>query len=73
MQVRVTTLLLVALSSRKSTCWRYETVCCANLCRVGPCDVTKKEDLERVVQEIQKKEKYINLLGISSSFPVSLR
>ncbi|KAI9801311.1 MAG: hypothetical protein M1833_002881 [Piccolia ochrophora] len=28
----------------------------------GPCDVTKKEDLERVVAEISKKEKYVNLL-----------
>jgi len=29
---------------------------------IGPCDVTKKEDLERIVAEISKKEKYINLL-----------
>jgi len=28
----------------------------------GPCDVTKKEDLEKLVAEISKKEKYINLL-----------
>ncbi|KAI9879553.1 MAG: hypothetical protein M1830_008180 [Pleopsidium flavum] len=28
----------------------------------GPCDVTKKDDLEKLVQEISKKEKYINLL-----------
>ncbi|KAL3424349.1 hypothetical protein PVAG01_03630 [Phlyctema vagabunda] len=33
---------------------------------VGPCDVTKKEDLERVVAEISKKEKYINLLVTSA-------
>jgi NAD(P)-dependent dehydrogenase (short-subunit alcohol dehydrogenase family) len=29
---------------------------------VGPCDVTKKEDLQKLVEDIQKKEKYINLL-----------
>jgi hypothetical protein len=30
--------------------------------RVGPCDVTKKEDLEKFVSEIGKKEKHIHLL-----------
>ncbi len=29
---------------------------------IGPCDVTKKEDLEKIVSEIQKKEKCIHLL-----------
>jgi len=29
---------------------------------VGPCDVTKKKDLENLVAQISKKEKYINLL-----------
>ncbi|KAI0160401.1 NAD(P)-binding protein [Xylariaceae sp. FL1272] len=29
---------------------------------IGPCDVTKKEDLERLVAEIQKKEDCIHLL-----------
>jgi len=29
---------------------------------IGPCDVTKKEDLENIVAQISKKEKYINLL-----------
>lgn len=29
---------------------------------IGPCDVTKKEDLEKIVAEISQKEKYINLL-----------
>ncbi|CAM1502939.1 Fc.00g077150.m01.CDS01 [Cosmosporella sp. VM-42] len=29
---------------------------------LGPCDVRKKEDLERVVKELQEKEKYVNLL-----------
>jgi NAD(P)-dependent dehydrogenase (short-subunit alcohol dehydrogenase family) len=29
---------------------------------VGPCDVTKKEDLENLVGQINKKERYINLL-----------
>ncbi|PBP16200.1 putative Vacuolar fusion protein CCZ1 [Diplocarpon rosae] len=33
---------------------------------VGPCDVTKKEDLENLVAEISKKEKYINLLICSA-------
>ncbi|KAK5009686.1 hypothetical protein LTR39_004882, partial [Cryomyces antarcticus] len=27
-----------------------------------PCDVTKKDDLERIVKELERKEKYINLL-----------
>ncbi|KAK6085813.1 hypothetical protein SCUP234_02720 [Seiridium cupressi] len=29
---------------------------------IGPCDVTKKEDLEKLVAELSEKEKYINLL-----------
>lgn len=29
---------------------------------LGPCDVRKKEDLAKVVEELRKKEKYINLL-----------
>nr|POF10127.1 rhamnolipids biosynthesis 3-oxoacyl-[acyl-carrier-protein] reductase [Quercus suber] len=29
---------------------------------IGPCDVTKKEDLEKLVQDIEQKEKYIHLL-----------
>jgi NAD(P)-dependent dehydrogenase (short-subunit alcohol dehydrogenase family) len=29
---------------------------------LGPCDVTKKEDLEKIVQELEGKEQYINLL-----------
>lgn len=29
---------------------------------IGPCDVTSKEDLEKLVADIGKKEKYINLL-----------
>lgn len=29
---------------------------------VGPCDVTKKEELENLVATISNKEKYINLL-----------
>lgn len=32
--------------------------------RIGPCDVTSKEDLENLVQEITKKEKHLNLLSI---------
>ncbi|KAI9829754.1 MAG: hypothetical protein M1819_005991 [Sarea resinae] len=29
---------------------------------IGPCDVTKKDDLEKIYQEIASKEKHINLL-----------
>ena len=29
---------------------------------VGPCDVTKKDDLERLVSQISEKEKHIDLL-----------
>lgn len=29
---------------------------------IGPCDVTKKDDLERLVSDLSKQEKYINLL-----------
>jgi NAD(P)-dependent dehydrogenase (short-subunit alcohol dehydrogenase family) len=29
---------------------------------LGPCDVTKKADLQRIVEELQSREKYINLL-----------
>ncbi|KAF2722458.1 NAD(P)-binding protein [Polychaeton citri CBS 116435] len=29
---------------------------------LGPCDVTSKDDLERIVTELGEKEKYINLL-----------
>lgn len=29
---------------------------------LGPCDVTKKEDLENLYQELSKREKHINLL-----------
>ncbi|KAL9109805.1 MAG: hypothetical protein Q9187_008120 [Circinaria calcarea] len=34
--------------------------------RIGPCDVTSKKDLEKLVQEISKKEKYINVLVTAS-------
>lgn len=42
-------------------------------CRLSlqPCDVTKKEDLEKAVQEVSKQEKYLDLLvaaaGISGT------
>lgn len=29
---------------------------------LGPCDVTKKSDLEKIVKELEGKEKYVNLL-----------
>lgn len=33
---------------------------------IGPCDVTKKDDLETLVADIQKKEKYITLLMVNA-------
>lgn len=33
------------------------------MCRIGPCDVTKKEELEKLVDNLKGKEKYLNLLG----------
>ena len=36
---------------------------------LGPCDVTKKEDLDKVVKELQSKEKYINLLVCNAGIP----
>lgn len=36
---------------------------------VGPCDVTSKADLEKVVAEIQAKEKYIHLLVCNAGIP----
>lgn len=29
---------------------------------IGPCDITKKEDIESLVSRISKKEKYLNIL-----------
>ncbi|KAF2765734.1 NAD(P)-binding protein [Teratosphaeria nubilosa] len=36
---------------------------------LGPCDVAKKEDLQRVVEELSKKEKHINLLFANAGIP----
>ena len=36
---------------------------------IGPCDVRKKEDLERTVKELESKEKYINLLVCNAGVP----
>jgi NAD(P)-dependent dehydrogenase (short-subunit alcohol dehydrogenase family) len=33
---------------------------------IGPCDVTKKEDLERLVDDLGKKEKAVHLLVCSA-------
>lgn len=33
---------------------------------LGVCDVTKKDDIDRIFKQVQKKEKYINLLGMAS-------
>lgn len=40
----------------------------AKLCPISlsPCDVTKKEDLEKAYQELSSKEKYLNLLVTSA-------
>ncbi|KAL8741358.1 MAG: hypothetical protein Q9190_006032 [Brigantiaea leucoxantha] len=35
----------------------------------GPCDVTSKEDLEKLVKEISSKEKYLNLLITNAGIP----
>lgn len=36
---------------------------------LGPCDVTKKEDLARIVKELEKKEKYIHMLHCNAGVP----
>ena len=36
---------------------------------IGPTDVTKKEDLEALVKDLQTKEKYINLLICNAGIP----
>ena len=34
-------------------------------CRIGPCDVTSKPDLEKLVKNLASKEQYLNLLSPS--------
>jgi type I site-specific restriction-modification system R (restriction) subunit len=34
--------------------------------RIGPCDVTSKSELEKLIQDISSKEKYLNLLSTFS-------
>ena len=29
---------------------------------LGPCDVTKKDDLDKIVKELSSKEKYVNMV-----------
>jgi len=36
---------------------------------LGPCDVTKKADLEKLVESLQQREKYINLLMCNAGVP----
>ncbi|KAI7088173.1 NAD(P)-binding protein [Hortaea werneckii] len=36
---------------------------------LGPCDVTKKEDLQRIVDELSQKETYINMLMCNAGIP----
>jgi len=33
---------------------------------IGPCDVRKKEDLQKLVEDLSKKEKYINMLMVNA-------
>lgn len=33
---------------------------------IGPCDVTKKEDLQKLVAQLQKREKYLSLLMVNA-------
>jgi NAD(P)-dependent dehydrogenase (short-subunit alcohol dehydrogenase family) len=62
---KTTALLMVVKSSRTGPCRRTKaTVLTLN--SIGPCDVTKKDDLENLYQELSKKEKYINLLVASA-------
>ena len=34
-------------------------------CSIGPCDVTSKSDLEKLVKDLTSKEDYLNLLSPS--------
>lgn len=36
---------------------------------IGPCDVTKKEELEKLVDNLKGKEKYLNLLVAAAGIP----
>lgn len=36
--------------------------------RIGPCDVTSKNDLSSLVNEISKREKHVNLLSAFAPF-----
>ncbi len=33
---------------------------------IGPCDVTKKDQLQKLVEDLQKREQYINLLMVNA-------
>ena len=32
--------------------------------RIGPCDVTSKSDLEKLIEDMSSREKYLNLLSM---------
>ena len=49
--------ILVGIEDWKSNRWPLTH-------RVGPCDVTSKSDLEKLIKEISLKEKYLNLLSM---------
>ena len=55
---------MVVVSSRKSTARGYRVIRLKDK-SITTTDVTSKEDLETLVKEVEKKEKYINLLGKS--------
>ena len=35
----------------------------SNFPRIGPCDVTSKEDLQKLYDDLSKKEKHLDLLS----------
>ena len=35
---------------------------------IGPCDVRKKEELQKLAEDLAKREKYINLLMVNAGF-----
>ena len=39
----------------------YDAVLILTSCRIGPCDVTSKSDLDQLAKELSSKEKHLNL------------
>ena len=40
--------------------------------RIGPCDVTSKSDLEKMIKDLSSREKYLNLLVTNAGVSVAL-